>query len=86
MTTRHDLQDLSLDELADALSEKTPQSVAWGIVMAEFQRRAALTAEDVATATKDSAKWMLASVVAITITSGAQAVFAFLTWHHSNSP
>ena len=86
MGTRRDLENLSLDALADALSETTPNNVAWGIVAAEFQRRAAVATDDVATATKQSAHWMKWSVVAIAITSGLQALFAFLNWYYPGAP
>lgn len=65
-----DLTKLSLEDLAISGHYAAPQ---------EFMRRQTL-------AMMSSAKYMLWSVIAIAITSGLNALFAFLTWYapHSN--
>jgi hypothetical protein len=47
----------------------------------DAQVTAAKAAEETARYTRSTARWMFWSVVAIAITSGIQALFAFLNWY-----
>jgi hypothetical protein len=47
----------------------------------DAQVKAAEAAEETAKYTRSTARWMFWSVVAIAITSGIQALFAFLNWY-----
>src|SRR5262245_8680186 len=90
---REQLETASLGRLADDM-QHGPTSRQHDIAYAELQRRladwqsqacnaqveAASAAEETARYTKSTARWMFWSVVAIAITSGIQALFAFLTW------
>jgi len=89
---REQLEKASLGRLADDMQHGP--SGQYHIAYAELQRRladwqskacdaeveAASAAEETARYTKSTARWMFWSVVAIAITSGIQALFAFLTW------
>jgi hypothetical protein len=91
---REKLEDASLGRLADDMAHG-PNSDRHHIARAELQRRlaisqfevhdaqvkAATAAEETAVYTKSTARWMFWSVVAIAITSGIQALFAFLNWY-----
>lgn len=68
---------LSLEDLASRVGQ--PGSMDSQSVQVEMLRRQ--TAAQVA-----SAKYMLMSVVAIAITSGLTALFAFLAWYAPHSP
>ena len=68
------LDELSLIDLASEMGNSTPGSVAHGTRAAEFVRRQTI-------AQINTAKYMLWSVIAIAITSGLNAMFAFLTWY-----
>jgi len=85
-SSRERLEDAPLGQLADMM-EAGPNH-GYHIASAELQRRlaaaqlnAANAAERTAQYTKDTARWMFWSVMAIAATSGVQALFAFLTWY-----
>jgi hypothetical protein len=74
--TRRKLADFSLDELADWMAENTAGSYMEVIARAEFLRRQALSqdaateaARDTAKFTRESARYLLWSVVVLAISS-----------------
>jgi hypothetical protein len=90
---REKLESEPLGRLADDM-QHGPTSRQHDIANAELQRRLAVwqseacdaqikagtAAEETARYTRSTARWMFWSVMAIAITSGIQALFAFLTW------
>ena len=90
---REELAKLSLDDLADVLSNTTPDSINHGPPMAEFVRRqtiaqqeaanaqweAATAAKETAQFTRRTACYMLVSVVVATL---AVIVSALSLWVH----
>lgn len=69
----------SLLDLASDMGNALPGSIAHTMASAEFTRRQAR-------AQINATKYMLWSVVAIAITSGLNAIFAFLTWYAPHIP
>ncbi len=90
---RENLQNESLGQLADRM-QFGPSSLGYYTALAELERRrtisqlaateaakeAADSAKATAKSTKKSARYILLSVVAILLTSGASALFSFLAW------
>jgi hypothetical protein len=70
---RRELEQLTLGQLADRLVSK-PDSLRYLAAAAELARRQAR-------AQIDAARFLLWSVIAIAITSGFSALFAFLSWY-----
>lgn len=81
-----DYQSMTLAELAQHMGQRTPGSVSHGVVMAEFTRRQAEWQRQASAATVKAANWTRWSVVAIAVTSGAQAVFALMNWLYPHAP
>jgi hypothetical protein len=71
--------EMSLEDIAGTLGNSKHDSPMYNIMTAELARRQ--TAAQV-----DAAKYMAWSVLAIAVTSGLNALFAFLLWYapHSN--
>lgn len=69
----------SNDELIDAPTPNTHYEFMRRQTVA--QQEAAQAAKDTAIYTQKNARYMLWSVIAIAITSGLSAVFAFLSWY-----
>ena len=91
---REKLELESFGRLADDM-QHGPKARQYHVANAELQRRlaewqreihdaqisAANAARETAGFTKSSARWMFWSVIAIVVTSGIQALFAFLAWY-----
>lgn len=91
---REKLEGESLGRLADDM-QHGPTARVYHVANAELQRRLAVwqrethdaqidtahAAAETARYTQSTARWMFWSVMAIAITSGIQALFAFLAWY-----
>jgi hypothetical protein len=71
--------EMSLIDIASTMGNSQPGSIQHTMMAAELARRQTRVQVN-------ATKYMLWSVVAITITSGLNALFAFLAWYapHSN--
>jgi hypothetical protein len=82
-TYREEFATLTLDELAERLAEHEPNTVKWQAAMAEFTRRGAVAANETADATQRNARYMLWSVVVLTIASIANVIVTIASRGHS---
>jgi hypothetical protein len=73
------LQDMTLDEITGVMGDAQPGSPRHGVMSAELARRQTV-------AQIGATRYMLWSVIAIAITSGLNALFAFLTWYAPHVP
>lgn len=94
---REKLEDAGLEQLANEM-QNGPDERRYHVAYAELQRRiaewqkeardtqvkASDAAVETARYTRESANWMRWSVIAIAMTSGLQALFAFLTWYRAD--
>ena len=80
MVDRKQLGQMSLDEVADFMGNVTAGSANDQAAKAEFLRRQTLAAQETASFTRKNARYLLASVIVIAITSALNALFAFLVW------
>ena len=78
---RQGLADNTLDKLADEMA-LGPTSQRYHAATAELCRRQAEWQKEATKAQKNSARYMLLSVIAIAITSGLTALFSYLGWAH----
>jgi hypothetical protein len=96
---RRELKDLHLDQLADriahgasewlqnnARAELLRRQTVAQIEATEAQKVAAEAARDASIYAKMNALYMLLSVIAIFITSGATAIFAYFAWQFPHQP
>ncbi len=72
-------ENMSLVELASSMGNAQPGSVQHTMASAEFMRRQTI-------AQVRATRYMLWSVIAIAITSGVNAIFAFLIWYAPRIP
>jgi predicted anti-sigma-YlaC factor YlaD len=93
---REKLEDAGLERLANEM-QNGPDERRYHVAYAELRRRmaewqkeardtqvkASDAAVETARYTRESANWMRWSVIAIAMTSGLQALFAFLTWYRA---
>lgn len=87
-------------QLYDSLSNHAPDSHPHHVAAAEIMRRQMVAQDDLARVQKEAAdatiataeytrlnaRYMLYSVIAILVTSGASAIFSFLMWYAPRIP
>lgn len=72
-------RDMTLDEIAARMGDSQPGSIVFQQMSAELTRRQTV-------AQIGATRYMLWSVVAIAITSGFNALFAYLNWYAPHIP
>jgi hypothetical protein len=91
---REKLEDETLEQLADRmqdgpdsqrryyapLAELERRKTIWQLEACKAQKEAAEATKETAKYAKQNARYMLWSVIAILVTSGASALFQFLSW------
>jgi hypothetical protein len=70
---------MNLEDIAKLMGDAQPGSITHGIMSAELARRQTV-------AQINATKYMLWSVIAIAVTSGLNALFAFLVWYAPHAP
>jgi hypothetical protein len=75
---RQGMAMLSLDALADQAASD-PNGTVYHAAMVEFARRAAVAIQETAAATRRNARYMLWSVIVLTVASAANVI---VTWLH----